>query len=250
MKFAWMLMLVAAPVFASPAVGLLAEWTDEEVREKLDEVQRLCGERQYDEAMDLFSAVKAQRADAIQSIDGLKMAVVKAVAAGRDDHLEHSRWLLSKFPDPELATDAERAVKGYVLVPWADDADLVAAAVERCRFAVDAATEAGEAGYLPWFYGSYGMALHRAEKFEEAVRWLEKSAADDSKFISSLAYAFLAMAEYGNSNTEGARDALAAARERVAAFPEPGTELYEEEWTDILMSSMALAEAEALIEAE
>jgi len=247
MKFAWLLMLVSTAAFASPAVGLLAELTDEEVRERLDEVQRLCGVQQYDAAMSLFEMVKKHREDAIQSIDGLKMAVVKAVAAGRDDHLAHSRWLLGQFPDPELATDAERAVKGYVLVPWADNADLIAAAVDRCRFAVDQATEAGESGYLPWFYGSYGMALYRAGEYGKAAEWLEKSATDESPFISSLALAFHAMAEHHLGNAETARESLEAARERVEAFPEPGTELYQEEWTDILMSTMALEEAQGLL---
>jgi tetratricopeptide (TPR) repeat protein len=238
-----------AALFVLSTVAMAQETTLDaaETREWLDEVQLLSGQGNYDAAIVLFNTVKERNEDAIQSIDGLKMAVVLAVAASRQDHLEHSRWLLSRFPDPELATDAERAVKGYVLVPWADDADLIAVAVDRCRFAVDQATDAGEPGYLPWFYGSYGMALYRAGEFEKSAEWLEKSAADESPFISSLALAFHAMAEYRNSNTEAAHNSLEGARERVAAFPEPGTDLYLEEWTDILMSKMALAEAEALI---
>jgi len=236
-------------LFILSTVALAQETTldDADSREWLDEVQLLSGQRNYDAAIVLFNRVKERNEDAIQSIDGLKMAVVKAVAAGRQDHLAHSRWLLSKFPDPELATDAERAVKGYVLVPWADDKDLIAVAVDRCRFAVDQATEAGESGYLPWFYGSYGMALYRAGEYAKAAEWLGKSAADESPFISSLALAFHAMAEHKNGNAETARESLEAARERVEAFPEPGTEHYIEEWTDILMSTMALEEAAALL---
>ena len=239
--------LASPATLASPAIGRLAELGDERAREVLDDVQRLSGLREYDRAMSLFELVKEHNEEAIESIDGLKMAVVKAVAASREEHLAHSRWLLAQFPDPELATDAERAVKGYVLVPWADDADLIAAAVERCRFAVEQATDAGEAGYLPWFHGSYGMALYRAGEFEAAAESLAKSKDDESPFISSLTLAYHAMAEHQNGNAEAARESLEAARALVNAFPEPGSEHYQEEWTDILMSTMALEEAEELL---
>ena len=244
MKTAWVLFVMA---LTPMAVADDASRLDIDNRGVLDEVQRLSGLREYAAAIASFDMVREEAPGDIESIDGLKMAVVKAMAASREEHLEHSRWLLARFPDPELATDAERAVKGYVLVPWADDAELIAAAVERCRFAVDQATEAGESGFLPWFYGSYGMALYRAGEYEEAAEWLAKSGSDESPFISSLALAFHAMAEHRNGNAESARESLEAARALVAAFPEPGTEHYQEEWTDILMSTMALEEAEGVV---
>lgn len=213
----------------------------------LDQVQRLAAEQDYAAAIALFEEVKADTPEAIASIDGLKMAVVYAVAAGPDAHRAHSEWLLGQFPEPELATDAERAVKGYVLVPWADNADMIEQSVARCRFAVEQATEAGEEVYLPWFYGSLGIALYRAGDTAEAAEWLARSAGDESPYISSLALAFHAMAEHANGNADAAAASLAAARERVEAFPAPRTDAYREEWTDILMSGMALEEAEGLI---
>src|ERR1700694_5779319 len=84
-------------------------------RARLDEALRLASELKYDAAIAAFEAVKAQHAEAINGLDGLKMAVVYAEVGRTTKHAELTRWLVERYRTPKTATEAERSVKGYIV---------------------------------------------------------------------------------------------------------------------------------------
>jgi hypothetical protein len=245
--------LVASPLASCgvpPAEAPALEMPVEaDARARLDDALRLAGERRYQEAIDAFEQVRAERPDAIESLDGLKLAVVHAVASSRETHGEFCRWLADRYPAPELPTDAERSVKGCVIVSGWGTADDLERAVARTRFAVDAADGQGQGDLLPWFHVSLGLAEYRAGRFDDASAWASRSTGDESPYIRSLALVVQAMAEHRRGDHAKSSALLDHARSVIAAFPGPGTSGYEQEWTDILVSRRVLDEAEGLIAA-
>ena len=237
-----LLLLAAFPVFAEPAA-----LTDAQAQALLADALRFAGEQRYDDAIATFEKVKAQRPEAIVSIQGFKMAVVYAKLGDREKFDAHSRWLIARYKDAELATDAERSVKGYLLFAGPHDPVLLAEAAGRTRYAVEAAAKAGEAELLPWFYLSHGMAEYRMKHYAEASTWLAKVADDETLYIRSLAQVFHAMAVHGQGQHAEALALLEKARATAATLPAPGTDEYAEEWTDTLSTQLAMGEAEALI---
>jgi len=232
---------------AFPATAEDATLTDAKAQALLADALRFAGGQRYDEAIAAFETVKAQRPEAIVSIQGLKMAVVYATVGEMEKFDAHCRWLIERYQDAELATDAERSVKGYLLFSGPHDPALLAEAVGRTRFAVEAAAKAGEAELLPWFYLSHGMAEYRLKNYAEALTWLAKVVEDETLYIRSLAQAFHAMAAHGQGKRAEALALLEKARATSAALPAPGTEEYKEEWTDTLSTQLAMREAEAMI---
>jgi tetratricopeptide (TPR) repeat protein len=214
----------------------------------IEAVLQLASEDRHEAAVQLFERVKQQRPDTIASIHGHKVAVVYAVIGDRERHEAHCRWLMERYRDAELPTDAERSVKGYLLFPSADDPALIEHALERTRLATDYAVERGEGDLLPWFEGSRGMAEYRSANFAEAVAYLEKAATADNLYISSLALPFQAMAEFERGNHQRAAALLEQARAAAARLPAPGSEEYLREWTDTLTTKHALREAERVVE--
>lgn len=232
------LLLAAFPALAADAALDVAQ-----AKALLADALRLAGDQRYPESIAAFETVKANHPDAIESIHGHKIAVVHA-AAGDGTNLEaHCRWLIDRYQDADLATDAERSVKGYLLFAGPHDPALLAEAARRTRYAVEAAAKAGEADLLPWFQVSLGMAEYRLGNYAEAATWLAKAAGDDNLYIRSLAQAFHAMAVHGQGKTAEALALLEKARATAAALPAPGSEEYKKEWTDTLSAQLALREA-------
>jgi len=237
-----LLLLAAFPVFAEPPA-----LTDAKAQALLADALRFAGEQRYDDAIAAFERVKAQRPEAIVSIQGFKMAVVYAQVGDRERFDAHGRWLIARYQDAEAATDAERSVTGYLLFAGPHDPALLAEAVVRTRYAVEAAAKAGEAELLPWFYLSNGMAEYRMKNFAEASTWLAKVADDETLYIRSLAKVFHAMAVHGQGQHAETLALLEKARATAATLPTPGTEEYQEEWTDTLSTQLVMGEAESLI---
>lgn len=239
------MLFIAALATLGISGGQVNALTETEARAALDRVQRLSGEQAYTEARLDFAVVKEKRPEAIEAIDGLKMAVVMAVMGNEAALVAHSRWLLERYALSMAATDAERSVKGYLVYPGEKDPALLAQAVERARFAVEQATAAGDDELLPWFHVSLGIAEFRAGQYAAAATWLEKSTDNETRYIRGLALAFAAMTARERGHLEQADALLERARETAAALPAPGTDEYIEEWTDTEVIKMAMAEAEA-----
>lgn len=237
-----LLLLAAFPSLAEPPA-----LTDAQAEALLADALRFAGEQRYDDTIAAFEKVKAQRPEAIVSIQGFKMAVVYAQVGDRERFDAHSRWLIARYKDAELATDAERSVKGYLLFAGPHDPALLAEAAGRTRYAVEAAAKAGEAELLPWFYLSHGMAEYRMKHYAEAATWLAKVVDDETLYIRSLAQVFHSMAVHEQGKRAEALALLEKARTTAATLPASGTEEYQEEWTDTLSTQLAMGEAEALI---
>jgi tetratricopeptide (TPR) repeat protein len=239
------ILFIAAVATLGISGGRVDALTDAEARAALDEVQRLAGEQAYTEARLTFAVVKSNRPEAIEAIDGLKMAVVMAIVGNEAALLTHSRWLLDRYAGSMAATDAERSVKGYLVYPGEKDPELLARAVERARFAVEQAVAAGDSELLPWFHVSLGIAEFRAGDYAAAAKWLCKGTDNETLYIRGLALPFAAMTARALGNPAEAEELLNRARETAAELPEPGTGEYIEEWTDTEVIKMAMAEAEA-----
>lgn len=218
-----------------------------ELSDTVDNVMELAAREQHEAAVAMFERVKENQPETIESIHGHKVAVIYAHIGDPARHAAHCLWLIERYRDAELPTDAERSVKGYVLAPSTDDPALLEHALERTRLATDYAEERGEGEYQLWFEGSRGMAAYRVGNYDEAVTHLEKAAEADNLYISSLALPFLAMAEFARGNHERAGTVMEQARAEAARLPEPGSDEYLREWTDTLTTQLAMREAEEVI---
>jgi tetratricopeptide (TPR) repeat protein len=231
------------PAAAPPAAAATAASTDP--RARLDEALRLASERKYDAAIAAFEAVKTQHADAINGLDGLKMAVVYAEVGKDAKHAELTRWLVDRYRTPKTATEAERSVKGYIVYRRAKDPALLARGVEMTTYASDHAAADGEGEYQGFFDTSRGIAQFRVAHFAEAARWFPKTIDHPSLYVRCLALPFFAMTERARGNRAHAQELYAQALAAAADLPQPGTPEYGVQWTDILIARMALQEAKA-----
>jgi hypothetical protein len=213
-----------------------------DARARIDDALRLASERKYDAAIAAFEAVKAQHADAINGLDGLKMVVVYAEAGKTARHAELTRWLMDRYRTPKTATEAERAVKGYIIYRGAKDAALLTRAAEMTAYASDHAEADGEGQYQGFFDTSRGIAQFRLGHFADAARWFPKTIDHPSLYVRSLALSFFAMSERAAGNRAHADQLYARAVATGAGLPQFGTPEYGVEWTDILIARMALQE--------
>ena len=214
-------------------------------RAKLDEALLLASELKYDAAITAFEGVKAQHPEAITGLDGLKMVVVYAEVGNQAKHAELTRWLLERYRTPKTATDAERAVKGYIVRHGSNDPTLLAEAVRMTSYASDHAATDGEGQYQGFFDTSRGVAEYRVGRFAEAAKWFPKTIDHESLYVRSLALPFYAMTELALGNRAHAQELYARAQTTAADLPKPGSAEYAIDWTDILISRMVLKEAAA-----
>jgi tetratricopeptide (TPR) repeat protein len=211
-------------------------------RGRLDEALRLASERKYGAAIAAFEDVKAHHPEAINGLDGLKMVVVYAEAGQPAKHAALTRWLMERYRTPKTATEAERAVKGYIVFHGATDRSLLARAVEMTRYASDHAEADGEGQYQGFFDTSRGVAEFRMGRFAEAARWFPKTIEHPSLYVRSLALPFYAMTERVRGNRAHAQELYAQALATAVNLPDAGTPEYGVEWTDILIARMAVQE--------
>lgn len=244
-----MTLRVASSLVALAVCGVAAAQTPpaSPARAQLDEVQRLSSVADYAGAMKLFESVKAKTPDAIQSLDGLKMQIVYLQTDNRAKFLDLTRWLIARYPAPKISTDAERSVKGYIIWKGATDPSIVSHAVEMTTFASEHAVASGEGEYQGFFDTSRGIALYRAGRYAEAAQWLPKALNHESVLVRSLALTFDAMNEAKLGHHTQATGLLAGARQEVPKLPAPGSATFGADWTDVLITKMALAEAATVV---
>jgi tetratricopeptide (TPR) repeat protein len=217
------------------------------VRAKLDEVRRLASVADYAGAMKLFETVKAQAPDAIESLDGLKIAIVYAQTGNTAKFIELTNWLIARYQAPKSSTDAERSVKAYIVWKGAKDPKILAHAVEMTKFASEHAVASGEGEYQGFFDTSRGIALYRVGRYSEAAQWLPKTLNHDDVLVRSLALAFNAMNEWKLGHRARANDLMARARQELPRLPAPGSPTFGADWTDVLITKMVVAEAETVV---
>jgi tetratricopeptide (TPR) repeat protein len=216
-------------------------------RAKLDEVRRLSSVADYAGAMTLFETVKAQSPDAIESLDGLKIAIVYLQTGNTAKFIELTNWLIARYRSPKTSTDAERSVKAYIVWKGARDPKILAHAVEMTRFASEHAQASGEAEYQGFFDTSRGIALYRVGRYSEAAQWLPKTLNHDDVLVRSLALAFNAMNEWRLGHRARATDLMGQVRRELPKLPTPGSPTFGADWTDVLITKMVVAEAETLV---
>ncbi len=216
-------------------------------RARLDEIQRLSSERSYDAAIKAFEAMQAEQPDAITSLDALKMVIVYAEVGSLDKHEALTRWLVDRHKAPKTATDAERSVKGYIVHSRAKDPALLKQAVEMTRLASERATADKETEYQGFFDTSRGIALYRVGRFADASKFLFSTIEHPSLYVRTLALPFFAMSELARGNRGQLKAIAERARAEAAKLPQPGTDEYAEEWTDILISRRVLEEMETAL---
>jgi hypothetical protein len=246
---------VAAVLFVALASGCTASEPPPETpaakpadpRARLDEVQRLSSERDYDAAIKAFEAVQTVAPEAIASLDGLKMVVVYAEVGDLEKHETLTRWLVDRHRAPKTATDAERSVKGYIVHPRAKDPELLKHAIAMTQFASERAKADGEEEYQGFFNTSRGIALYRTGRYADASKWLFTAVEDPNVYVRTLALPFFAMSEFARGGRKEAMNAAEHARQSAAKLPLPGTDEYGVEWTDVLISRRALEEMETAL---
>ena len=216
-------------------------------RAQLDEVQRLSSVADYAAAMKLFESVKAKTPDAIESLDGLKIQIVYLQTGNTAKFLDLTNWLITRYKSPKTSTDAERSVKGYIVWKGATDPKIVAHAVDMTTFASEHAVASGESDYQGFFDASRGIALYRAGRYPEAAQWLSKSLNHENVLVRSLTLAFDAMTQAKLGHRAQAADLLARARQELPKLPAPGSATFGADWTDVLITKMAVAEAETVV---
>ncbi len=217
------------------------------VRAQLDEVRRLSSVADYAGAMKLFESVKATTPDAIESLDGLKIAIVYLQTGNTAKFLDLTNWLIARYKSPKLSTDAERSVKGYLVWKGATDPKILAHAVEMTTFASEQAVASGEGEYQGFFDTARGIALYRVGRYAEAARWLPTQLDHQDVLVRSLALGFNAMNEGKLGHRTKANEFMARARQELPKLPRPGSATFGADWTDVLITKMVLAEAESVI---
>jgi hypothetical protein len=112
------------------------------------------------------------------------------------------------------------------------------------RHASEHAVPDGEGEYQGFFDTSRGIAAYRVGRFAEASKLLATTTDHESLYVRSLSLPFYAMSERARGNRKLADTLAERARSTAAALPVPGTDEYEVEWTDILISRKVLEEME------
>ncbi len=211
--------------------------------ERLELVNALAAEGKYQEAIELFEAVRKVHPDAIASIDSLSVAAIYLQLGDRAEHEALCRWMFTQFPGNKKPVDAERTGKAYVIHPDANDPALLAEASKR----IDYFVQNEKSGMGQWGRVSQGIAAYRQKRYQDARAILEKEIGNDPLVLQSLALAYAAMTEYATGNETTGLARIADARAAVAKLPAPGTKAYSQSWNNILTSKLALAEAEQLL---
>ncbi|MFP6581553.1 MAG: hypothetical protein VCD00_03240 [Candidatus Hydrogenedentota bacterium] len=215
----------------------------EDGRKLLRMASKLAGEGKYPGALRIFEQVRRDHPDSIVPLDGDMFATLYGIQGDTAGHLEHSKWMLKRFPNPKRVENAERCAKACILAPGIDDQELLRHAARLTRYA---ATE-GKGEFAPWFHVAHGMAEYRLKNYEEAVRWLEDAIDNEEIMIRSLALAYHTLALHGLDKPLQATESLERARAIDYKMPKVGSREFAREWSNILAFQIGLREAEATI---
>ena len=217
-------------------------------RAELDEVRRLASVLDYSGAMKLFESVQTKTPDAIDSLDALKIQIVYLEMGQTAKFLDLERWLIARYKSPTVSTDAERSVKGYLIWKGATDPTILRHALEMTKFARERAVASGEGEYQGFFDTAYGIALYRLGRYAEAAKWLPGQLTHQDVLVRTLALGFTAMNEFKLGNRARSHELMSRARKEQPNLPKLGSPTIGPDWTDVLITKMVMAEAEALIQ--
>lgn len=212
-------------------------------KDRLKQVEKLAVAGNYEDAVKAFEAVRAEHPAAIESIDGLNVAVLYLQLGDRTGHEALCRWMFEHFPGNKKTVDAERTAKAYVIHPDANDAALLAEAAAR----IDYFLQKEESGLVQWGRVSQGIAAYRQKRYDEASALLEKEIKNEVLVLQSLSLVYSAMTEYAMGNEEKGLDRLADARVAITKLPQPSMKAYAQSWSNVLTAKLALDEAEGLM---
>lgn len=212
-------------------------------RQLLRTVYELAGDGKYPGAIRIFEQVRRYYPESIEPLDGDMVATLYGMTGDHAGHLEHSRWMLKRFPNPERVENAERTAKACILVGGIEDRELLEHAARLTRYA---ATE-GTGEFAPWFHVAHGIAEYRLGNYAEALPWLEKTIDNEEIMIRSLAIAYHALVLHHLEWPEEAQRALDRARALDYKMPKVGTRPFRREWANVLAFQIGLKEAEETI---
>jgi tetratricopeptide (TPR) repeat protein len=213
-------------------------------RKLLRTASELAGAGKYPGALRIFEQVRRDYPGSIEPLDGDMFATLYGVLEDKAGHLEHSRWMLNRFPNPERVENAERTAKACILVGGIGDNALLEHAARLTRYA---ATE-GTGEFAPWFHVAHGLSEYRLKNYEAALPWFEKTIANEEMMIRSLALAYYALALHHLDRPEDAQRALDKARALDYKMPGVGSRPFAREWANVLAFQIGLREAEASIQ--
>jgi hypothetical protein len=214
----------------------------------------------WDDALQLLSEWVPRLPDYL--LGTLELCALQVWCQKKSAHVETCRELLDRVADTQNATSADRAAKGYCLVPSTDQR-LLDLALTLARRAVILGKNDLD---LPWFQMGLGMAEYRAGNFSAADQsllaametleapgervwnpsvWNPK---ETRPIIRSTVQIYHAMSLLRQGNLDESRKVLALAESEMKPVPEP-TEIPKGAITsNDLICWLAYKEAKALLE--
>lgn len=191
------------------------------------------------EAAVAFERLFASEPAAMDTMAGLRLAVLYAQTGQKEEHQEFCRQLFEAFRNWKKPADAERPAKAYLMFPGADDAELL----DQAHRGTQQALKSGRGWIRVWFQLSHGMAEYRLGNYTAAVTALNQPRKSKNAWQQIPAQAFTAMARFQQGKTADAKKLLQKAvqdygRQRDA----------DGDWQNKLAAKLAIDEAQALID--
>ena len=166
----------------------------------------------------------------------LWLATLYAGEGSREAHERHCRSYFNKFANPKNPAEGSRPAKAYVLLPGANDPELLDLALKASKYSTDAVPKNA------WFTLTRAMIEHRQGNHSAVGNWLRLPLKSKNLNQRTPALAFAAMAQFRLGNTRKAQQYLTQAKTSFASI-DPS----HRDWNDILGARLALEEAKALI---
>ena len=183
-----------------------------------------------------FERMFEQHPKSYNSIRPLWLATLYAGEGNREAHEKLCREFFRKFANPKHPAEGSRPAKAYVLLPGADDPQLLAQALKASRHSTTAVRNNA------WYNLTRAMIEYRMGNHPQMSGWLQASLRSKHGIQRTPALAFAAMADFQLGNRNRARRSLSQAE---AAFEK--LESSHSNWNDLIGAKLALDEAKALI---
>lgn len=191
-----------------------------------------------DQAIALYEKQYASKPAAMESLDGLKLAVLYIANGDIQKHRDLCQRLFKQYTSFELVQDAERTAKAYLLVHPSYEKDLLKIADQRSLHAIQ--DKSGK--FRAWIQVSRGMAHYRMGKYDLAKKLLTPGTRNRNPWLQISAKTFTAMANFKLGTTD---QALKLLREAETLLNK--TEMTAGNWNDALTAKIGISEAKKLI---
>lgn len=189
-------------------------------------------------AIATFERVLKEDESALDSKKLFGLAVLYAATNQREKHKRFCRSFIQKMTPYETGADAERPAKAYLVLPGANDRELLRLCEER----VDYALRVGKGGIKDWFSIARGMLDYRTGSENRARRNLGKLSNARQPHQRTLASSFAAMSAAKQGRRDEAIQYFMAAKKDLSDI-EPD----DPNWIDRAISQLAIAEAKQVI---